>query len=50
MSRFQQAGWWLFLLSAGCFLVAGIVAGDPWVVGGSLVFGVACVLFLADGR
>lgn len=50
MSRFQQIGWWLFLASAVCFLVAGIVVADPWVIAGSVVFGVACVFFLVDGR
>ena len=43
----DRLGWALFLVSAVCFTIAGIQAGDPAVVIGSVVFGVACVLFLS---
>jgi hypothetical protein len=46
MPRHHRAGWGLFLLSAVLFGVAGVRSGDPWVVAGSVVFGVACLLFL----
>lgn len=49
MRRSHRVGWWLFLASAVLFTVAGVRTGDPWVVAGAVVFGVACVLFLADG-
>ena len=43
----DQVGWIFFLISAAFFTVAGLRAGDPLVVIGSIVFGIACVLFLS---
>lgn len=36
----------MFLVSAGLFAAAGLRTRDPLVVAGSVVFGVACLLFL----
>jgi hypothetical protein len=46
MSRGDQAGWVLFLVSAVLFGWAGLRSGDLLVVSGSAEFGVACALFL----
>ena len=46
MPRAHRYGWQLFILSAILFAAAGLRDGDPLVVAASLVFGVACVLFL----
>lgn len=50
MSRLQRAGWALFLLSAALFTAAAIRDGDFLVGSASVVFGVACVLFLIEDR
>lgn len=39
-------GWVLFLVCAVAFTAAGIRDGDVLITGGSLVFLIACVLFL----
>lgn len=39
-------GWILFLLCAVAFTAAGVRDGDVLVTGGSVLFVVACVLFL----
>jgi len=46
MSRRDRLGWLLFLISAVLFTAAGVRARDPLVIAGSVVFGVACLLFL----
>lgn len=46
MSRAHRFGWLLFLVSSVCFAVAGLLTRDWWVVAGSAIFGVACVVFL----
>lgn len=48
MSSLHRAGWLLFLVCAVLYTGSGIRAGDGLVVVGSVVFGVACLLFLAD--
>lgn len=40
-------GWVLFLVSAVLFAAAGVRSDDPLVISGSVVFGLACVLFLS---
>ncbi len=50
MRRLHSFGWILFIVSAVLFAIAGARAGDWLVVGGSVVFGVACVLFLVPER
>ena len=46
----HRVGWIGFLVSAGLFTAAGIRAEDWLVVSASVVFGLACVVFLvADG-
>lgn len=47
MPRTHRIGWSLFLVSAVLFGWAGIRTGDGQVIGGSVVFGLACLLFLA---
>ena len=42
----QLWGWILFLLSALCFLFAGIRSGDPAGILGAAFFLVACLVFL----
>ncbi len=50
MRRGHLYGWMLFLLSAFIYLVAGIRAGDGLVSLGSVVWAVACFVFLGtDG-
>ncbi|MGB0210150.1 MAG: hypothetical protein ACPGCX_08665 [Ilumatobacteraceae bacterium] len=50
MRRGHLYGWMLFLLSAVIYLVAGIRAGDWLVILGSVVWAVACFVFLGtDG-
>jgi hypothetical protein len=44
--RLHQIGWIAFMASAVLFGWSGARAGDALVVGGSIVFGVACVAFL----
>lgn len=43
-------GWILFLVSAVLFTAAGIRDDDPIVIAASVVFGLACVLFLIRGE
>lgn len=38
------------MVSAVLFGWSGLSSGDPYVVAGSVVFGLACVLFLLPGR
>lgn len=45
--RRDAAGWLSFLTSAVLFAVAGVRSGDLLVVAGSVVFGLACLLFLS---
>lgn len=47
MPRTHRIGWSLFLVSAVLFGWAGIRTGDGLVIAGSVVFGLACLLFLA---
>jgi hypothetical protein len=44
--RPHRWAWLLFVLSAVLFTAAGVRDGDLLVVGASVVFGVACVIFL----
>jgi hypothetical protein len=44
--RLHQLGWSLFIVSALLFIWAGARSGDWLVVSASVVFGLACVLFL----
>lgn len=50
MSHAHRIGWSLFLVSAVLFGWAGIRSGDDLVTAGSVVFGVACLFFLAPTR
>lgn len=50
MPRPHRIGWSLFLVSAVLFAWAGIRAGDDLVVAASVVFGVACLVFLLAPR
>jgi hypothetical protein len=44
--RLHRLGWAIFILSALLFGWSGVRAEDWLVVAGSVVFGLACVLFL----
>lgn len=44
--RLHRLGWSLFIVSAVLFTWAGVRTRDWLVVAASVVFGVACVLFL----
>ena len=46
MHRAHRYAWQLFILSAVLFTAAGVRDGDWLVIGASVVFGVACVIFL----
>ena len=46
MHRAHRLGWLLFIVSAVLFTWSGVRAGDALLVTASIVFGVACVLFL----
>ena len=46
--RPQLWGWVLFLLSAVAFTAMGVRDGDALLVVGSLLFLVACVVFVVD--
>ena len=45
--RFESLGWILFVFSAICYTLAGLKSGDILSTSGSLLFLVACFLFLA---
>ncbi|HLT17555.1 MAG TPA: hypothetical protein VK007_12710 [Acidimicrobiales bacterium] len=49
MARHQRVGWLLFVASAVLFAADGVRTGSWLVVAASLVFGVACLLFLRSG-
>lgn len=38
MSRLELTGWIIFLLSGVAFLISGLISGDFWVIGGSVMF------------
>ena len=43
---YHIAGWILFVICAVLFLASGIQTGDPLLIAGSVVFLLACFLFL----
>jgi predicted membrane channel-forming protein YqfA (hemolysin III family) len=43
---FHLIGWLLFLVCAVLFLVSGVNTGDGLLIAGSVVFLVACIVFL----
>jgi hypothetical protein len=50
MRRGHLIGWLLFLASAMVYLLAGIQAGDWLVIIGSVIWAIACLVFLiTDG-
>ncbi len=50
MRRGHLIGWLLFLASAMVYLLAGIRAGDSLVIIGSVIWAIACLVFLVtDG-
>jgi len=46
----EALSWWLFLVCALFFVVGSIRAGDPVFLGGSMLFLVACVVYLVGRR
>ena len=45
--KLESFGWVLFVFSAICYTLAGVRSGDVLSTSGSLLFLVACFLFLA---
>ena len=45
-ARFELLGWLLFIGSAGFFTYSSVRAGDPAAIIGSLLFLVACFIFV----
>ncbi len=43
---FEIIGWTLFTLSAMCFMLSGLMAGDPAATAGSVLFFIACFFFM----
>lgn len=46
MRQLELVGWTLFLLCAAAFTAAGLRDGDVLVTAGSVMFLIACILFL----
>ncbi len=44
---FQLLGWVLFVACAGCYIAANIRSGDRLSLAGSILFLLACMVFLA---
>jgi Ca2+/Na+ antiporter len=44
--RYQLAGWTLFIVCAVCYIVSSLIHWDAWTFAGSVVFLMACILFL----
>jgi hypothetical protein len=46
LTGLEVAGWVVFLLSGVAFLISGLLSGDVWVIGGSIlfIFGILAVL------
>ena len=44
--KFHLAGWVLFLLCAILFIISALQSGDILLLLGSLVFFLACILFI----
>ena len=47
MSKLELAGWIAFLASGVTFFISGLIAGDPWVIGGSVLFSGGIVAVMA---
>jgi len=45
-SRFQLFGWVLFLACSAFFIASSVAAGSPWLLVGSILFLMGCVVFL----
>ena len=39
-------GWLLFTVCAGFFIASAVVNGDTWGIAGSIVFFIACIVFI----
>ncbi|RDG31440.1 hypothetical protein DV872_12200 [Oceanispirochaeta sp. M1] len=44
--KYQLAGWFLFLLCAVLYLISGIRSLDYISIAGSIIFFLACIIFL----
>lgn len=44
--RLEMMGWILFVICALLYLYGGVIARDPLVISGSIVFLVACFVFI----
>lgn len=45
-NRLQNTGWWLFILCAVLYIVSSIESGSVTGLLGSIIFLIACVLFI----
>jgi predicted membrane channel-forming protein YqfA (hemolysin III family) len=45
-ARYQLAGWILFIVCAFCYIISSLIHGDAWTFAGSVIFLMACLLFL----
>ena len=43
---FNLIGWILFILSASSFIISSLKSGDMWGLAGSVIFFIACFVFL----
>ena len=50
MKSLETLGWVVFLLSSVFFLISGVIAGDWWVIAGSILFLVGIVVIARRGR
>jgi len=44
--NYHLAGWILFLVCALCFIASAALSGDPLYFAGSVIFFVACIVFV----
>jgi hypothetical protein len=50
LTGLELAGWVVFLLSGVAFLISGLLSGDGWVIGGSVLFVLGIVAVLAGKK
>jgi hypothetical protein len=50
VTRLELSGWLVFLASGLGFLVSGAIAGDMWVIAGSVLFELGILMLVFDRR
>ena len=48
--RYQLVGWWLFILCAVFFIASAIKNKDVFTLVGSIIFLIACIVFILPLR